>query len=64
MEGTPKEIASIVANCTNKYKIKISDFSERLKGQFETYLRTVQSDYLIEEADGSYEIDVTSNTDI
>ncbi|HYE08798.1 MAG TPA: ABC transporter ATP-binding protein [Patescibacteria group bacterium] len=64
MEGTPKEIASIVANCTNQYKIKVPDFSEKLKGQFETFLRTVQSDFFIEAADGSYEIDVTSHMDI
>jgi ABC-2 type transport system ATP-binding protein len=64
MEGTPKEIASIVANCTNQYKIKMLDFSEKLKSQFETFLRTVQSDYFVEAADGGYEIAVTSHMDI
>lgn len=64
MEGTPKEIASLVANCTNKYKIKINSYSEKLKTHFETFLCTVQSDYQLEESEGSYEIDVTANRDI
>ncbi|MDF2533226.1 MAG: daunorubicin transporter ATP-binding protein [Clostridia bacterium] len=64
MEGTPREIASIVANCTNKYRIKINSFSEKFKGQFETFLNTVQSEYQLEESEGSYEIDVTSHRDI
>jgi ABC-2 type transport system ATP-binding protein len=64
MEGTPKEIASIVANCTNQYKIKIISFPEKLKMQFDTLLHTVQSDYQIEESEGSYEIDVSTNMDI
>jgi ABC-2 type transport system ATP-binding protein len=64
MEGTPKEIASIVANCTNQYKIKINNFPEKLKTQFETFLFTVQSDYHFEESDGGYEIYVTTNKDI
>lgn len=64
MEGTPREIATIVANCTNKYKIKINNYSEKLKGQFETFLSTAQSEYQLEESDGSYEIDVTSHRDI
>lgn len=64
MEGTPKEIASIVANCTNQYKIKINSFPEKLKTQFDTLLRTVQSDYQLEESEGGYEIDVSTNMDI
>lgn len=64
MEGTPKEIASIVANCTNQYKIKINSFPEKLKTQFNTLLRTVQSDYQLEESEGGYEIDVSTNMDI
>jgi ABC-2 type transport system ATP-binding protein len=64
MEGTPKEIASIVANCTNQYKIKINSFPEKLKKQFDTLLQTVQSDYHLEESEGFYEIDVSTNMDI
>jgi ABC-2 type transport system ATP-binding protein len=64
MEGTPKEIASIVANCTNQYKIKISSFPEKLKKQFDNLLQKVQSDYHLEESEGFYEIDVSTNKDI
>jgi ABC-2 type transport system ATP-binding protein len=64
MEGTPREIASIVANCTNQYKIKINSFPEKLKTQLDTLLRTVQSDYQLDESEGSYEIDVSTNMDI
>lgn len=64
IEGSPKEIASIVANCTNQYKIKINSFTEKLKILLETFLCTVQSDYQLEESDGSYEIEVTTNKDI
>ena len=64
VEGTPREIANLVANCTNKYKIKLNNFPEKLKVQLETFLNTVQSEYELEESDGSYEIDVTSHMDI
>jgi ABC-2 type transport system ATP-binding protein len=64
MEGTPKEIASLVANCTNKYKIRLNSFPERLKSQFETFMSTVQSDYQLEEAESGFDLDVTSNKDI
>ncbi|MDF2519747.1 MAG: daunorubicin transporter ATP-binding protein [Clostridia bacterium] len=64
MEGTPKEIASIVANCTNKYKIKLNVLPDKLRGQFETFMSTVQSEFQLEEVDGGIEIDVSSHKDI
>ncbi|OGO78988.1 MAG: hypothetical protein A2Y23_14675 [Clostridiales bacterium GWB2_37_7] len=64
MEGSPKEIASIVANCTNKYHIKINSFPDKLKVQLETYLSAIQSDYQLDGADGSFEICVSTHKDI
>jgi ABC-2 type transport system ATP-binding protein len=64
MEGTPKEIASIVENCTNKYKIKLNALPEKVKAQFETFMTAVQSEYQLEAVDGGIELEVSSHKDI
>lgn len=64
MEGTPKEVASIASQSTNKYVIKLSSFSERLKCELETFINSVASVYKVDALDNAYDMEVSSNMDI
>lgn len=64
MEGTPREIANIVAKCSNRYLIKISSCSEVLRNDLVNFAEKLESSCNIEKSDEAYEMIITSNNDI
>lgn len=64
MEGTPKEVAGIASQSSNKYMIRLNSFPEGLKRELENFILAVSSVYKVDVFDDSYEMEVSSQKDI
>ncbi|MFA6940266.1 MAG: ABC transporter ATP-binding protein [Clostridiaceae bacterium] len=64
MEGSPRDVISIAAKNTNKYIIRLESFSDKLKNNLDDFIKSVSSEYKIDNFDNAYDIEISSNKDI